>query len=153
MKKKLQKYLSGEREGFSLIELIIVIAIMAILIGVIALAVIPYLQGASEETDRDILKQVNTAFKSAVTDSKVSGAINASSVSDLKTKYPDLFNKTNSFLDGDLETIESEFDSDACNGATISFARAAGSSGQITVSIVKNSSVVKDRDGNDFSIH
>lgn len=33
MRRKIQKYLSGEREGFSLIELIIVIAIMAILIG------------------------------------------------------------------------------------------------------------------------
>lgn len=30
MRRKIQKYLSGEREGFSLIELIIVIAIMAI---------------------------------------------------------------------------------------------------------------------------
>lgn len=29
MRRKIQKYLSGEREGFSLIELIIVIAIMA----------------------------------------------------------------------------------------------------------------------------
>ena len=37
MRRKIQKYLSGEREGFSLIELIIVIAIMAILIGVVAL--------------------------------------------------------------------------------------------------------------------
>ena len=35
MRRKIQKYLSGEREGFSLIELIIVIAIMAILIGVV----------------------------------------------------------------------------------------------------------------------
>ena len=41
MRRKIQKYLSGEREGFSLIELIIVIAIMAILIGVVALVVLP----------------------------------------------------------------------------------------------------------------
>ena len=41
MRNKIQKYLSGEREGFSLVELIIVIAIMAILIGIVALAVIP----------------------------------------------------------------------------------------------------------------
>lgn len=153
MKKKLQRYLSGEREGFSLIELIIVIAIMAILIGVIALAIIPYLQSASEETDRDILKQVNAAFKSAVTESKVSGSISASSVSDLQTNYKDVYDKTNSFLTGDLATIEQELDSDACSGGTISFSRTAGSSGQTTVSIVKSGQVVKDRDGNDFSIH
>ena len=38
MKKRIQKYLSGSNEGFSLVELIIVIAIMAILVGVVALA-------------------------------------------------------------------------------------------------------------------
>lgn len=43
MRRKIQKYLSGEREGFSLIELIIVIAIMAILIGVVALVVLSLL--------------------------------------------------------------------------------------------------------------
>lgn len=48
MRRKIQKYLSGEREGFSLIELIIVIAIMAILIGVVALVVLPYLESARE---------------------------------------------------------------------------------------------------------
>ena len=65
MKKKLQKYLSGEREGFSLIELIIVIAIMEILIGVVALVVLPYLESSRESTDRAALNEVATAFKSA----------------------------------------------------------------------------------------
>lgn len=51
MRRKIQKYLSGEREGFSLIELIIVIAIMAILIGVVALVVLPYLESSRESTD------------------------------------------------------------------------------------------------------
>lgn len=50
MRRKIQKYLSGEREGFSLIELIIVIAIMAILIGVVALVVLPYLESSRESS-------------------------------------------------------------------------------------------------------
>ena len=65
MRRKIQKYLSGEREGFSLIELIIVIAIMAILIGVVALVVLPYLESSRESTDRAALNEVATAFKSA----------------------------------------------------------------------------------------
>lgn len=58
MRRKIQKYLSGEREGFSLIELIIVIAIMAILIGVVALVVLPYLESSRESTDRAALNEV-----------------------------------------------------------------------------------------------
>ena len=66
MKQKLQKYLSGEREGFSLIELIIVIAIMAILIGVVALAVIPYLERSREGKDRQTVDTVYSAFSSTI---------------------------------------------------------------------------------------
>jgi len=66
MKQKLQKYLSGEREGFSLIELIIVIAIMAILIGVVALAVIPYLERSRESKDQQTIDTVYSAFQSTI---------------------------------------------------------------------------------------
>lgn len=66
MKKKIQRYLSGEREGFSLIELIIVIAIMAILIGVIALAVIPNIQKSKISKDLATLDAICSALNSAV---------------------------------------------------------------------------------------
>lgn len=72
MKKKLQKYLSGEREGFSLIELIIVIAIMAILIGVVALAVIPYLEKSRVGKDQQTVDTVYSAFQATIADQKVS---------------------------------------------------------------------------------
>ena len=71
MKKKLQKYLSGSNEGFSLVELIIVIAIMAILIGVVALAVIPYLEKSRESKDLQALGSLSSALSSAVADTKV----------------------------------------------------------------------------------
>ena len=75
MKKKLQKYLSGEREGFSLIELIIVIAIMAILIGVIALAVIPYLEKSRVGKDQQTVDTVYSAFQATIADQKVTSDI------------------------------------------------------------------------------
>ena len=73
MKKKIQKYLAGEREGFSLVELIIVIAIMAILIGVIALAVIPNIQRSRESKDLSFLDSVASAANAAIANAKVTG--------------------------------------------------------------------------------
>lgn len=84
------------REGFSLIELIIVIAIMAILIGVVALVVLPYLESSRESTDRAALNEVATAFKSAASvNSKYATEVNkmttatasASLNADLKKVY------------------------------------------------------------------
>lgn len=62
MKKRIQKYLSGSNEGFSLVELIIVIAIMAILVGVVALAVIPNLEKSRESKDLATLDSVCSAL-------------------------------------------------------------------------------------------
>lgn len=75
MKKKIQKYLSGEREGFSLVELIIVIAIMAILIGIIALAVIPYLEKSRVGKDRQTVDTVYSAFQSAIADCQITADV------------------------------------------------------------------------------
>lgn len=75
MKKKIQKYLSGEREGFSLVELIIVIAIMAILIGIVALAVIPYLEKSRVGKDQQTVDTVYSAFQSTIADQKINSNI------------------------------------------------------------------------------
>lgn len=66
MKKRIQKYLSGSNEGFSLVELIIVIAIMAILVGVVALAVIPNLERSRESKDLSTLDSACSGLSVAV---------------------------------------------------------------------------------------
>lgn len=52
-------------KGFSLVELIIVIAIMAILVGVVGSQVIPYLENSRKAKDQQVLSAWNTAAMSA----------------------------------------------------------------------------------------
>jgi type IV pilus assembly protein PilA len=52
-------------KGFSLVELIIVIAIMAILVGVVGTQVIPYLENSRKAKDQQVLSAWNTAAVSA----------------------------------------------------------------------------------------
>lgn len=78
MKKKMQKYLSGSNEGFSLVELIIVIAIMAILVGVVALAVIPNLERSRESKDLTTLDNVASALATAVANAGASASADGS---------------------------------------------------------------------------
>lgn len=90
MKKKIQKYLAGEREGFSLVELIIVIAIMAILIGVVTLAVLPNIAKSKESKDITALDSILSAVNNAVASQQV--AQNGSFTVELSGKTATLTN-------------------------------------------------------------
>lgn len=57
----------ANNKGFSLVELIIVIAIMAILVGIVGTQVIPYLEKSRVAKDQQILSAWNTAAVSAYT--------------------------------------------------------------------------------------
>lgn len=86
MKKAVKNYLTqlreNEEKGFSLVELIIVMAIMAILVGVVASQVIPYMEKSRQSKDQQQLSEIATAMVSAIAESpKEVGNISAKSLS------------------------------------------------------------------------
>ena len=143
MRRKIQKYLSGEREGFSLIELIIVIAIMAILIGVVALVVLPYLESSRESTDR-------AAFKSAASvNSKYATTVNGMTTAKSSDSLdPALKTKIESYLEKSLADTEKGLSSKNCTGKKFYFQK---SDKGFKVYIGGESGAAKDSDGVEFS--
>lgn len=150
MRRKIQKYLSGEREGFSLIELIIVIAIMAILIGVVALVVLPYLESSRESTDRAALNEVATAFKSAASvNSKYATTVNGMTTAKSSDSLdPALKTKIESYLEKSLADTEKGLSSKNCIGKKFYFQK---SDKGFKVYIGGESGAAKDSDGVEFS--
>ena len=75
MKKAIKNYLAklhdNKKKGFSLVELIIVIAIMAILVGVVASQVIPYMEKSRQAKDQQQLSNISTALVSAISQSPI----------------------------------------------------------------------------------
>lgn len=73
MKKVIKNYLAklqeNDKKGFSLVELIIVMAIMAILVGVVASQVLPYMDKSRQSKDQQILSSMCTDMVSATAQS------------------------------------------------------------------------------------
>lgn len=57
--------LKKDNKGFSLVELIIVIAIMAILVGIVGTQVIPYISKSKAAKDQQVLNSISTAAVAA----------------------------------------------------------------------------------------
>ena len=76
MKKLIKNYVAklqeNEKKGFSLVELIIVMAIMAILVGVVASQVLPYMEKSRMSKDQQQLSSLATDIVSAISQSESS---------------------------------------------------------------------------------
>lgn len=66
MKNYVAKLRENEEKGFSLVELIIVMAIMAILVGVVASQVIPYMEKSRQSKDQQQVSSIATTLVSAI---------------------------------------------------------------------------------------
>jgi type IV pilus assembly protein PilA len=73
MKKFIKNYLAklqeNDKKGFSLVELIIVMAIMAILVGIVASQVLPYMDKSRQSKDQQVLSSICTDLVSATAQS------------------------------------------------------------------------------------
>ena len=81
---KKQKSLTNK--GFSLVELIIVIAIMAVLVGVLAPQFIKYVEQSRRSTDIQNAENIKTAILADIADGLLTGTDTAT-YDDLKTPY------------------------------------------------------------------
>ena len=68
-------------KGFSLVELIIVIAIMAILVGVLAPQFIKYVESSRQSTDIQNASEIKAAIEAYVAETDASGTITVSTSS------------------------------------------------------------------------
>lgn len=76
-------------KGFSLVELIIVIAIMAILIGVMAPQLMKYVDRSRQSADTQVADTVRTAVVTAMMDPAVTDAPATKNYADLGTLFAD----------------------------------------------------------------
>lgn len=107
MKKVIKNYLAklqeNEKKGFSLVELIIVMAIMAILVGVVASQVLPYMEKSRQSKDQQIISSLCTDITSAIAQSGESCDGNSGNPVELT----DLASATNAKTVTELEGLRS----------------------------------------------
>lgn len=81
-------------KGFSLVELIIVIAIMAVLVGVLAPQYLKYVNNSKVSTDITNAGNLNTAYSAGIADGTLTGSGNGGGVGGTSTASPSLSIKT-----------------------------------------------------------
>lgn len=141
--KKTQKKLGNK--GFSLVELIVVIAIMAVLVGVLAPTLIRNVEKSRESTDLQTLDSLRQSVTTALSTEAVNNALPSSGV--------DTLTLTGGTLAGTDSTFATAVSNELTNDGVInaSMKSKSGQSGTITIKVLAGGRVevlVADGDGN-----
>lgn len=113
-----------DNKGFSLVEIIIVIAIMAILAAALAPQLIKYLETSREASDHQVTETIIDCFNAAIADDNVYKELTANtSVTTLDITFdssgnPQISTSTFPLLAAELSTSLAEIEKPKTSGAT-----------------------------------
>ena len=130
--KKTQKKLGNK--GFSLVELIVVIAIMAVLVGVLAPTLIRNVEKSRESTDLQTLDSLRQSVTTALSTESVNNVLPSGGTS-LKLSGGTLTGSTDAFKDA----VTTELTNDGVINASMK--SKSGQSGTITITISEQGKV------------
>lgn len=156
---KEQKRLGNK--GFSLVELIVVIAIMAILVAVLAPTLLSKIEDSREGTDLQALGEINTAIKEAILSSEKANeempdgkyTVTVPSGGGAPTISGGSIPATNSKVDAELKrTIpEVKFKSKLAKDADVKI-EVEVKTGTVTTRLIKSNNVVNMSNGEPFEV-
>lgn len=114
MKNYVAKLRENEEKGFSLVELIIVMAIMAILVGVVASQVIPYMEKSRQSKDQQQISSLATSMVSAIAqDDSFDLATKAATAVTFELNKTNLTSKTSATIESTFAELCGQADTDA----------------------------------------
>ena len=127
-------------KGFSLVELIIVIAIMAILVGVMAPQLIKYIEKTNVSSDTQLCDSIRTALTTATMDPDVvkAGADLADTTADVSTITGSVQTMAEEILGVSLSNLQGQLKSKSAKTGGIEYTK---SGNQIKVYCTGNTSI------------